>query len=105
MEISAAYGAGGDPPGDEVDGTRSVLIDRAIEQACVLSGDALQALHSLLADLEVFPARMLANLDLTGGLINAEAVMLELAHPRAAECAQHQRSLRLQRAPEVDSGY
>jgi adenylosuccinate lyase len=73
----------------EVDGTRSVLIDRAVEQACVLAGDALQALQSLLADLEVFPAKMVANLDLTGGLITAEAVMLDLALTVGRQRAHH----------------
>ena len=73
----------------EVDGTRSVTMDRAVEQACVLTTDALVALRSLVAGLRVYPERMRANLDLTGGLINAEAVMLALARAVGRQEAHH----------------
>jgi adenylosuccinate lyase len=39
--------------------------------------------------LEVFPAKMAANLDLTGGLITAEAVMLDLARNLGRQSAHH----------------
>ena len=52
---------------------------------------------SLFADLSVFPERMKANLDLSGGLIMSELVMLELgkiigrqrAHDLVYEAAQN----------------
>lgn len=73
----------------EVDGTRSVTMDRAVEQACVLTTDSLVALRALVSGLRVYPERMRANLDLTGGLINAEAVMLALARAIGRQEAHH----------------
>jgi adenylosuccinate lyase len=49
-----------------------------VERACVLAGDLLVRLQVILAGLELDNGRMRANLDLTGGLINSEAVMLAL---------------------------
>ncbi len=63
----------------EVDGARSALMEQVLEQACTLAVGALGDLHEILSGLCVFPARMRANLDLTGGLICAEAVMMALA--------------------------
>jgi 3-carboxy-cis,cis-muconate cycloisomerase len=63
----------------EVDGSRSAMMDEAVEQALILSGDALIRLHDVLARLQVFPDRMRANLDLTGGAIMAETIMMALA--------------------------
>jgi 3-carboxy-cis,cis-muconate cycloisomerase len=54
------------------------MMNRALAQSCELTGDLLQRLCVLLDGLQVFPARMRENLDLTGGLIMAEALMLEL---------------------------
>jgi adenylosuccinate lyase len=62
----------------EADRTTSIMIDRALTDACCLTGDILQRLVVLLTDLQVFPERMLHNLYLSGGLIMAEALMLEL---------------------------
>src|SRR5499426_1670212 len=62
----------------EADRTTSIMMNRALAQACELTGDMLQRLCVLLEGLQVFPARMRANLDLSGGLIMAEALMLEL---------------------------
>src|SRR5262245_24164914 len=62
----------------EADRTTSIMMGRALVQACELTGDLLQRLISLLGGLQVFPARMRRNLDLSGGLIMAEALMLEL---------------------------
>ena len=47
-------------------------------QACELTGDMLQRMIALFEGLQVFPERMRQNLDLSGGLIMAEALMLEL---------------------------
>jgi 3-carboxy-cis,cis-muconate cycloisomerase len=62
----------------EADRTTSIMMDRAMSQACILTGDILQRLIELARDLRVFPQRMRRNLDLSGGLIMAEALMLEL---------------------------
>lgn len=62
----------------EADRTTSMMMDHAVTQACQLMGDILQRLIVVLTGLQVFPARMRRNLDLSGGLIMAEALMLEL---------------------------
>ena len=80
----------------EADRTTSIMMSRAITQACELTGDMLQRMLALFEGLQVFPERMRANLDLSGGLIMAEALMLELgkqigrqrAHDAVYEAAQ-----------------
>jgi adenylosuccinate lyase len=62
----------------EADRTTSIMMSRALVQACELMGDMLQRMISLFEGLQVFPDRMRENLDLSGGLIMAEALMLEL---------------------------
>src|SRR5499425_72735 len=62
----------------EADRTTSIMMSRAIVGACELTGDMLQRLIALFEGLQVFPERMRENLDLSGGLIMAEALMLEL---------------------------
>jgi 3-carboxy-cis,cis-muconate cycloisomerase len=62
----------------EADRTTSIMMSRALVPACELTGDMLQRLVALFEGLQVFPDRMRANLDLSGGLIMAEALMLEL---------------------------
>jgi adenylosuccinate lyase len=62
----------------EADRTTSIMMSRAIVGACELTGDMLQRLVALFEGLQVFPERMRENLDLSGGLIMAEALMLEL---------------------------
>ena len=62
----------------EADRTTSIMMNRAVTQACELTGDLLQRLVALFDGLQVFPERMRRNVELSGGLIMAEAVMLEL---------------------------
>jgi 3-carboxy-cis,cis-muconate cycloisomerase len=62
----------------EADRTTSLMIDSAEGRACILTGDMLARLTTVLRGLTLHPERMRANLDLSGGLIMAEAVMLEL---------------------------
>jgi len=62
----------------EVDGAKSVMIDHAVTESCILTGDLLTLLTRIVDGLELFPDRMQRNLALTGGLITAEAVMMEL---------------------------
>jgi 3-carboxy-cis,cis-muconate cycloisomerase len=73
-----------------------MMMDRALIEACGLMGDILQRFITLFQGLQVFPERMLHNVHLSGGLIMAEALMLELgkrlgrqrAHDIVYEAAQ-----------------
>ena len=62
----------------EADRTNSIMINHAVDEACILMGDILQRLVVVFSGIRVFPERMRQNLDLSGGLIMAEAVMLQL---------------------------
>jgi adenylosuccinate lyase len=62
----------------EADRTTSIMISHTIRQACELTGDILQRLIALATGLQLFPERMRQNLELSGGLIMAEALMLDL---------------------------
>src|SRR5438094_824830 len=62
----------------EADRTTSLMMDAAEARACIATGDMLSRLVETLRGLKLDPARMRANLDLGGGLIMAEAVMLDL---------------------------
>lgn len=62
----------------EADRTTTVMMDAAESRACILTGDMLSRLHEVMRGLQLNPQRMRANLDLGGGLIMAEAVMLDL---------------------------
>src|SRR5207244_11711608 len=80
----------------EADRTTSIMMSRALVQACELTGDMLQRMMTLLDGLQVVPDRMRENLALSGGLIMAEALILELgkeigrqrAHDAVYEAAQ-----------------
>ncbi len=80
----------------EADRTTSVMMGHAVTEACGLAGDILQRLIVVATSLQVFPERMRHNLDLSGGLIMAEALMLDLgqhigrqrAHDAVYEAAQ-----------------
>ncbi len=80
----------------EADRTTSVMMSHAVTEACGLTGDILQRLIVVATNLQVFPERMRHNLDLSGGLIMAEALMLDLgkhigrqrAHDAVYEAAQ-----------------
>src|SRR5256886_13460076 len=51
----------------EADRTTSIMMGRALTQACELTGDMLQCFIVLFDGLQVFPQRMRQNLDLSGG--------------------------------------
>ena len=80
----------------EADRTTSLMFDAADARAAIATGDMLSRLVEVLRGLRLDPARMRANLDLGGGLIMAEAVMLSLgktigrqhAHDVVYEAAQ-----------------
>ena len=54
------------------------MMDHAVTQSAILVGDILQYMIELFSGIRVFPDRMRRNLDLSGGLIMSEALMLEL---------------------------
>jgi 3-carboxy-cis,cis-muconate cycloisomerase len=62
----------------EADRTTNLMMDSAEARACIATGDMLSRLGEIMRGLRVDPARMRSNLDLGGGLIMAEAVMLDL---------------------------
>ena len=62
----------------EADRTTSLIMEAAEARACIATGDMLARLVEVLKGLRLNPLRMRRNLDLGGGLIMAEAVMLDL---------------------------
>lgn len=62
----------------EADRAITNIAGRALEEACVLTGDMLEGLAMLAEGMRVFPERMRRNLNLSGGLIMSETLMLEL---------------------------
>src|SRR5881394_1100689 len=62
----------------EADRTTSLMMDAAEARASIATGDMLSRLVEVLRGLRLDPERMRRNLDLGGGLIMAEAVMLNL---------------------------
>ena len=62
----------------EADRSTSLMSREATARACTLAGDMLVRLNMILTGLDLKPERMRRNLDLGGGLIMAEAVMLQL---------------------------
>ena len=80
----------------EADKTTSMMINSAIDRVCELTGNIVQGLNEIFSDIRLFPKRMRENLDLTGGLIMSERVMLALgsemgrqrAHDAVYEAAQ-----------------
>jgi 3-carboxy-cis,cis-muconate cycloisomerase len=80
----------------EADRTASLMIETAETRAAVAMGDMLARLVAVLQGLKLDPRRMRKNLDLSGGLIMAEPIMLKLgaaigrqsAHDVVYEAAQ-----------------
>jgi adenylosuccinate lyase len=50
----------------------------AIARASILTGELLERIHLVIVGLRLNPQRMRSNLELSGGLISSEAIMLEL---------------------------
>ncbi len=71
----------------EADRTNTLIMDSAQARACILTGDMLSRLVEIVRGLRLDPARMRANLDLGGGLIMAEAVMLDLGRALGRQSA------------------
>ncbi len=64
----------------EADRTTSLMIESAEARAAIAVGDLLIRLAEVLHGLRLVPERMRSNLESGGGLIMAEAVMLELGN-------------------------
>jgi adenylosuccinate lyase len=62
----------------EADGSTSVMVERVIQGSIELVGDILARMVILFEDIDVKPERMLQNLELSGGLIMSERIMLAL---------------------------
>ncbi|MFF0717392.1 adenylosuccinate lyase [Verrucosispora sp. NA02020] len=62
---------------------------KLLPECFILIGGALERLVEVFGDLGVDPDRMRTNLDLTGGLVLSEAIMLRLAEPLGREQAHH----------------
>ncbi|MBN8897800.1 MAG: 3-carboxy-cis,cis-muconate cycloisomerase, partial [Rhodospirillales bacterium] len=62
----------------EADRTTDLMMDSAEARACIGLGDALSRVVEIVRGLRLDPDRMRRNLELGGGLIMAEAVMLDL---------------------------
>jgi 3-carboxy-cis,cis-muconate cycloisomerase len=62
----------------EADRTTTLMMDAAEARAAIATGDMLSRLTEVLRGLKLEPGRMRSNLDLGGGLIMAEAIMLDL---------------------------
>ena len=54
------------------------LAFETVTRGSILIGEALERLHLIVGGLRLNPQRMRANLDLSGGMISAEAIMLAL---------------------------
>lgn len=63
----------------EADRTNSVMMRDALSRAGIGTGDILIRLREIMRGLDLKPDRMRSNLELGGGLIMAEALMLALA--------------------------
>lgn len=62
----------------EADRTSTLMMGAAEQRACIATGDMLARIAEVCRGMKLDPVRMRANLDLGGGLIMAEAVMLDL---------------------------
>jgi adenylosuccinate lyase len=62
----------------EADRTSTLMMGAAEQRAAIATGDMLARIAEVCRGLRLDPVRMRANLDLGGGLIMAEAVMLDL---------------------------
>ena len=62
----------------EADASGQQMINAAIDQTCILTDEIILGLIDLFDGVNLYPERMRRNLDLSGGLIMSEQIMLEL---------------------------
>ncbi|WP_062213655.1 adenylosuccinate lyase family protein [Streptomyces sp. NBRC 109706] len=72
----------------EADHLPSALFE-TLARACVLTGDSLTRVEVIVSGLRLNPGRMRANIDLSDGMITAEALMLELGRLMGRQEAHH----------------
>ncbi|MGP4113581.1 class-II fumarase/aspartase family protein [Streptomyces sp. 4N509B] len=65
------------------------LVFETLARACSLSGEALERVDLIVSGLRLDPRRMRRNLELSGGMISAEALMLELGRVIGRPEAHH----------------
>lgn len=71
----------------EANRTTTVMMRAAVGPACIHIGDCLGRLNAIAGGLQLFPERMRENLDLTGGMILSEAIMMELGKALGRQAA------------------
>ena len=62
----------------EADASGDQMINAAIDEVCVITNEIILGLIDLFDGVNLYPERMRRNLDLSGGLIMSEQIMLEL---------------------------
>ena len=71
----------------EANRANAEMLHHAKEEACVAMGDILSRLGMILEGVTLKPERMRANIDLSGGMLLAEAIMLKLGEALGREKA------------------
>lgn len=71
----------------EANRATTVMMRATIGPACILVGDILGRLIAITESLELDPERMRANLELTGGMILSEAIMMDLGQQLGRQVA------------------
>lgn len=64
----------------EADASGHHMIDAALDEVCILTSKNITSFIDLFSGLQLFPDRMRENLELSGGLIMSEQIMLELGN-------------------------
>ena len=64
----------------EADASGHHMIDAALDEVCILTSKYITSFIDLFSGLQLFPDRMRENLELSGGLIMSEQIMLELGN-------------------------
>ena len=62
----------------EADASGDQMINAAIDEVCIITNEIILGLIDLFDGVNLYPERMRQNLDLSGGLIMSEQIMLEL---------------------------
>jgi 3-carboxy-cis,cis-muconate cycloisomerase len=89
----------------EADAAHSTVMSRCLTEAVTCSGDALLACRWMMENLQVFPDRMRQNLEIGGGEILGEPVMLKLAEFIGRQEAHHVVYESAMRAAESNSSF
>lgn len=92
IRANAVYALNASVHAHEADGRTEQVLANALEDAQIKMGDLLSRLLILISGLQVDPIRMSQNLNLTGGLLSTEGIMLalgkEMGRDKAHEVVQ-----------------